>query len=89
MRVTKDVMPLPRREVPPLARIRQRLPSEHITDVRGEVRRRLIDNRLGDKIQRGHRIAITAGSRGIGGFVELIAGIADCVRSFKPQYTQR
>ena len=30
---------------------------------------------------RGDRIAITAGSRGIGGFIELLAGIADAVKA--------
>jgi len=31
-------------------------------------------------VQAGHRIAITAGSRGIGGFCDLLAGIVDAVR---------
>jgi hypothetical protein len=36
---------------------------------------------LRDKVKPGNRIAITAGSRGIGGFVELLSGVADAVRS--------
>src|SRR5690348_1090048 len=76
----RPVMALPRRRLPAMAKIRQTLPSDHIEDVRGDVRRRLSDAGLGSKVKAGDRIAITAGSRGIGGFVDLLAGIADAVK---------
>ena len=46
-----------------------------------DVRQKLLDSGLRDKVKPGNRIAITAGSRGIGGFVELLSGIADAVKS--------
>ena len=63
-----------------MAKVRQRLPSDHIVDIRGDVRQKLTDSCLADKVKPGHRIAITAGSRGIGGFVDLLAGIADAIK---------
>jgi hypothetical protein len=68
------VMPFPRRAIPPMARVRQSLPSDHIADVADDVYRKLAPFPL-----RG-RIAITAGSRGIGGLVDLVRGIARAVR---------
>jgi uncharacterized protein (DUF362 family) len=73
-------MPLPRLAAPPLARIRQKLSDEHVPDAREEVLRRLRDAGLKDKISPGDRIAITAGSRGMGGEAELLSGIADAVK---------
>ncbi len=64
-----------------MAHVRQDLPSDHIADVRGDVKRKLLDSGLREKIKPGNRIAITAGSRGIGAFVELLSGIADAVKS--------
>lgn len=63
-----------------MARVQQRLSSEHIADVRGETRQQLLGAGLKKRIQPGARIAITAGSRGIGGFIELLSGIIDAVR---------
>jgi hypothetical protein len=74
-------MPLPRRSLPVMAKVRQKLPSDHITDVRQDVREKLLDFRLRDKVKPGNRIAITAGSRGIGGLLDLLSGIADAVKS--------
>jgi hypothetical protein len=64
-----------------MARIRQRLPGDHIADARREMRQQLLDAGLDRQVQRGQRIALTAGSRGMGGFVELLAGMADAVKS--------
>lgn len=64
-----------------MARVRQDLPSDHISDVRSDVRQKLVDAGLRGKIKPGNRIAITAGSRGIGGLIELLSGIADAVKS--------
>ena len=61
-------------------RVRQHLSDKHIRDVRGEVCRRLIASRLLDNLDPGAKIAVTAGSRGMGGFVELLGGIIDAVR---------
>jgi hypothetical protein len=74
-------MRYPRLPAPAMAIVRQDLPSDHIPDVRTDVREKLLGSRLGDSVKQGSRIAITAGSRGIGGFIELLAGIVDAVRS--------
>jgi hypothetical protein len=60
--------------------VTQALPSVHIANPREYVRDRLLQAGLREKVRDGNRIAITAGSRGIGGFVDLISGIADAVR---------
>jgi hypothetical protein len=75
-----SVLSFPRRPVPPLARIRQDLDPTHVPDVRRETHERLRGFGLRDKLPRGGRVAITAGSRGIGGFLELLAGIVDAVK---------
>src|SRR5436305_8327656 len=74
-------MALPRRSLPAMARVRQKLPSDHIGDVRQDVTQKLLECGLRDKVKPSNRIAITAGSRGIGGFIELLSGIADAVKS--------
>lgn len=75
-----SVMPFPRRALPRMARVRQHLPSDRILDVTGDVHRKLAAFGLNARIRRGARIAITAGSRGIGGLLELLCGIAQAVR---------
>ena len=59
----------------------QLLPSDHIADVRGETQQRLIQSGFLNNLKQDARIAITAGSRGMGGFVELLAGIVDAVKA--------
>ena len=76
-----DACTLPHAPCPRMARIQQFLPTQHIPDVRTEVRERLLAAGLRNRIQAGHRIAITAGSRGIGGFIALLNGMADAVRA--------
>lgn len=76
-----QTMELPRRPVPKMARVQQYLPTEHVADVRQETRQRLLEAGLSQQVTQGKRIAITAGSRGMGGFTELLAGIADAVRA--------
>ncbi len=73
-------IPFPRRSAPPMARIEQKLNPEHIPDVRRDVHQKLAAAGLAQKVKRGDRIAITAGSRGMGGFVELLQGIVDAVK---------
>src|SRR5882762_2212323 len=76
----RNSMPLPRRGLPKLALVKQQLRSEHIENVREDVCKKLLGAGLGSKIGKGSRVAITAGSRGIGGFTELLNGFCDAVR---------
>lgn len=81
MKSRNPVMALPRRSLPPMAKVRQKLAPDHVIDVRTDVQQKLRDSGLAHKIKPGDRVAITAGSRGIGAFVELLSGIVDAVRS--------
>src|SRR5947209_3661247 len=71
----------PVREVPPLASVRQHLPSDSIDDVRTDVREKLVGSGLLAGLGPGAKIAVTCSSRGFGGFVDLLGGICDAVRS--------
>jgi hypothetical protein len=73
-------MPFPRRELPRMARVRQHLPTDHIPDATAEVHRQLAAFGIAGRIPRGGRVAITAGSRGIGGLLQLLCGISQAVR---------
>jgi len=73
-------MPYPRTAAPPMVRVRQNLSTEHIRDVRDDVRQKLIGSGSLDTISSGQKIAITAGSRGMGGFTDLLGGIIDAVK---------
>jgi hypothetical protein len=64
-----------------MAPVTQELPSEHISNPREYVRECLLQAGMRKKVTPGNRVAITAGSRGIGGFVDLLSGIADAVRA--------
>ncbi len=64
-----------------MARVRQHLPEDHIGDVRADVRNKLAGSDVMRTVKPGHHIAITAGSRGIGGLVELLSGIVDCLKA--------
>jgi len=77
----RPTMPLPRTPAPRGVTVNQSLSPSHVEDVRGTTTERLLGAGLREKIKPGARIAITAGSRGIGGFVELLAGISDAVRT--------
>ncbi|MGZ4988959.1 MAG: lactate racemase domain-containing protein, partial [Limisphaerales bacterium] len=71
----------PRRIAPAMARVQQGLSSEHIADVRAETCQRLLGAGLQKQIKPGAQIAITAGSRGIGGLIEILSGTIDAIRS--------
>src|SRR5947209_2576508 len=73
-------MALPRQPLPRLALVRQHLRTEHIGNPREEACAKLLAAGLGSKIGKGSHVAITAGSRGPGGFVELLNGICDAIR---------
>ena len=77
----KSTIPFPRRELPPLAHVTQLLPQDHIADVRGETQQRLLQSGFLNSLKPDAQIAITAGSRGMGGFVELLVGIVDAVKA--------
>jgi len=68
-------------ELPRMAKIRQLLPHDRLDDVEGAVRTGLRQLNLGSRIQRGHRVGITAGSRGAGGMVDALRGIIAEVRA--------
>lgn len=72
---------LPHRALPPMARVSQALNAERISDVRGDVCEKLTRSGLLGGLPRGAKVGVTAGSRGMGGFVDLLAGIADAVRA--------
>ena len=59
----------------------QLLTRDHVEDVRAETQQRLLQSGLLNSLKPDARIAITAGSRGMGGFVELIGGIIDAVKA--------
>ncbi|HWF89116.1 MAG TPA: DUF362 domain-containing protein [Pyrinomonadaceae bacterium] len=77
----QQTIPLPRRQLPPLAHVTQLLTRDHVEDVRAETQQRLLQSGLLNSLKPDARIAITAGSRGMGGFVELIGGIIDAVKA--------
>src|SRR3954468_339381 len=76
-----SAMPYPRLPIPPCARVRRQFAIDHVENPRVEVRERLLAAGLRNKVFPGARVAITADSRGIGGFVDLVAGIADAVKA--------
>jgi hypothetical protein len=80
-KMNSTAMPFPRRAIPRCARVRRQFPAEHRENPRAEVRERLFAAGLRSKVSAGARIAITAGSRGIAGFVDLVAGIADAIKA--------
>ena len=77
----RKTIPFPKRELPPLALVKQDLSTEHISDVRGDTIRRLLAADLRTQIQPGMRVAITAGSRGMGKTIDLLSGIVEAVKS--------
>jgi hypothetical protein len=77
--IDMNAMQYPRRALPAFARVAQHLPDDHLADVRGTVRQKLQD--FGLKLKAGAKVGITAGSRGIGGFAELLLGIVDAVKA--------
>ncbi len=78
-------MELPRMDVPPIAKVRQALPPDHIADIAGEVHRSLESAGLRDKVKPGQTVAITAGSRGMGGFNEILRAIVAQVRYYQAE----
>lgn len=73
-------MTLPRRAVPLLGHARQQLPSNHVADPRAETHQKLVQSGLLRQLNKGDKIAISAGSRGIRASVDLLVGIVEAVR---------
>lgn len=61
--------------LPRMAKVRQLLPRDKLDDVEGAVRAGLRKLNLSNRIRKGHRIGITAGSRGAGGMVPALKAI--------------
>jgi hypothetical protein len=78
-------MSFPRQALPRMSCVRQHLPADHIEDVRNDVRQKLVDFGVRQNIKPGDRVAITAGSRGIGGLIDLLAGTSDAVKTCQGQ----
>jgi len=74
-------MDLPRTPLPRMARVRQQLPDEHVQDVAGAVNAALAEGGLSTRVRPGQRIAITAGSRGIGNIATVIATVVAQLRA--------
>lgn len=74
-------IPFPRTPAPQMARVHQSLPTTHLSGVHQTVRDRLVSAGLHEIVKPGQRIAITAGSRGIGGFTQILAGIVEAIRT--------
>ena len=72
-------------ELPQFIPVRQELAQDALTDVAGEVRRRLREARLAERIKPGFRVAITAGSRGINNIAMIVGAIAGELRSLGAQ----
>lgn len=73
-------MEFPRTELPPMARVRQRLPSDALTDLDANIRQTLGEAGLEGIIKSGQRVALTAGSRGIAEIRRILATVVQAVR---------
>ncbi len=67
-------------QLPRMFRLRQRFDGPSVTDIAGEVERRLTQLSLGEKIEPGETVAITAGSRGIANIVTILRATVDHFR---------
>lgn len=77
----RKTISFPQHPMPGIVQVKQRFSTEHVSEVCNETRQKLLNAGLRNKIKPGARIAITAGSRGMGGFVELLSGIVDAVKA--------
>ncbi len=67
-------------DLPPWARIRQELDSTDIGSIANAIAREFAKPGIGDQIQPGHKVALTAGSRGIDRIAEVLRACVDEVR---------
>ncbi|MCD6538004.1 hypothetical protein J7L18_05275 [Candidatus Bathyarchaeota archaeon] len=73
-------MSFPRIDLPRMVEVRQRIESPRIEDFIGEIRRELRRINLQGRISSGDDIAITAGSRGIAHYREILLTVIDEVK---------
>jgi hypothetical protein len=67
--------------IPPLARIRQNIPDDALTDVAGEARKALADSGMAASIHPGMTVAVAVGSRGIANLPILVHSVIGWLRS--------
>jgi len=65
---------------PRMVEVRQKLPSQKLNDYISAIREELKKKKLHKKIKPGWRIAITAGSRGIAHYAEILATVVEEVK---------
>jgi len=75
MYIKDQAMSLPR-----FVEIEQRLYSRRIADIPAAVSRALADAGFGGRVQRGDRVAVTVGSRGIANIAEITRAVVDEVK---------
>ena len=68
-------------DYPSIFRVRQTFEGPEIGDVASEVESQLAGLQLGNKIQPGQTVAISAGSRGISNIAIIIKGVADHLKA--------
>jgi len=73
-------MSFPQMVFPRMVEVRQKIPSAKLEDFISEIRRELKQAGLSKKIKAGARIAITAGSRGVAHYPEILATVVDEVK---------
>lgn len=73
-------MQFPRLSLPRFVRVRQYLPDEGISDVRRHIVERFKATGVSSRVPKGKRVGISAGDRGIGGYLDVLRGIIDAVR---------
>ena len=66
--------------LPRMVKVRQVLPEASLSDVEGEIRRALRAKGLGERVKRGMRVAVTAGSRGISRIPLVLRTVVDELR---------
>jgi hypothetical protein len=73
-------MSFPETVLPRMVEVRQKIPSSKLDDFVSEIRKELKDAGLKGKVKPGAEIAVTAGSRGIAHYPEILATVVDEVR---------
>jgi hypothetical protein len=71
--------------LPLLAPLRQTAPQPVVADLAAEVRRQWMTSRLPQRIRRGDRVAVAAGSRGIANVAVLVRATLDALRDLGAQ----
>lgn len=66
---------------PRIFRVRQKFERPRVADVHAEVQRELSRLNLGERVQRGQSVAITAGSRGIANIAAIVQSTVEYFRS--------